>query len=109
MRASGTAFHSDASVTPLGSLHTMWCAVNRVTASGDVLGPNERIGVDRALRAITVDAAHQLRMDHEIGSIEAGKLADFVALADDPTEVDPMALKDIDVVATVLGGEITGE
>ena len=102
------SFHSDASVTPLGSLHTMWCAVNRVTASGDVLGPDERIGVDRALRAVTIDAAHQLRMDHEIGSIEAGKRADFVALGDDPCEVDPMALKDIEVVSTVLGGRPTG-
>ena len=100
--------HSDASVTPLGSLHTMWCAVNRVTATGDVLGPDERISVDRALRAVTVDAAHQLRMDHEIGTIEAGKLADFVALAADPYDVDPMALKDIEVHGTVVGGEITG-
>ena len=100
--------HSDASVTPLGSLHTMWCAVNRVTATGDVLGPHERISVDRALRAVTVDAAHQLRMDHEIGTIEAGKLADFVALAADPYDVDPMMLKDIEVHGTVVGGEITG-
>ena len=99
--------HSDASVTPLGSLHTMWCAVNRVTASGRVLGPDERIGVDRALRAVTIDAAHQLRLDHEIGSIEAGKLADFVALADDPYDVEPMALKAIEVRATVVGGEVT--
>jgi len=99
--------HSDASVTPLGSLHTMWCAVNRVTSSGAVLGPDERIGVDRALRAVTVDAAHQLRLDHEIGSIQAGKLADFVALAEDPYEVDPMTLKDISVHGTVVGGEAT--
>ncbi len=99
--------HSDASVTPLGSLHTMWSAVNRVTPSGLVLGPQERISVDRALRAVTIDAAHQLRLDHEIGSIEAGKLADFVALADDPSDVDPMALRDIEVRGTVVGGEIT--
>jgi predicted amidohydrolase YtcJ len=99
--------HSDASVTPLGSLHTMWCAVNRVSASGRVLGAHERISVDRALRAVTIDAAHQLRMDHEIGTIEGGKLADFVALAEDPYDVDPMALKDIAVKGTVVGGEIT--
>jgi predicted amidohydrolase YtcJ len=101
--------HSDASVTPLGSLHTMWCAVNRVTATGDVLGPAERIGVDQALRAVTVDAAHQLRMDHEIGTIEAGKLADFVALGDDPYDVEPIALKDIAVHGTMVGGEVTGD
>ena len=101
------SIHSDASVTPLGSLHTMWCAVNRVTASGDVLGPNERVSVDRALRAVTVDAAHQLRLDHELGTIQAGKLADFVALADDPNDVDPMAIKDIAIHGTVVGGELT--
>lgn len=101
--------HSDAAVTPLGSLHTAWCAVNRITATGRVLGHHERISVDRALRAVTVDAAHQLRLDHEIGTIQAGKLADFVALADDPYEVDPMALKDIEVRATVVGGAVTGE
>ena len=102
------SIHSDASVTPLGSLHTVWCAVNRVTASGDVLGPDERITVDRALQAVTVDAAHQLRLDHELGTIQAGKLADFVALGADPRDVDPMAIKDIDVHGTVVGGEITG-
>ncbi len=101
------SIHSDASVTPLGSLHTMWCAVNRVTASGDVLGPAERISVDRALRAVTVDAAHQLRLDHELGTIQAGKLADFVALADDPNDVDPIEIKDIAVHGTVVGGEVT--
>lgn len=100
--------HSDACVTPLGSLHTMWCAVNRVTASGVVLGPHERIGIDRALRAVTIDAAHQLRLDHELGSIEAGKLADFVALSDDPRRVEPMAIKDIEVLGTVVGGKVTG-
>lgn len=99
--------HSDASVTPLGSLHTMWCAVNRVTATGKVLGPHERVSVERALRAVTIDAAHQLRMDHQVGSIEAGKLADFVVLADDPHDVDPMAIRDIEVRGTVVGGEVT--
>jgi hypothetical protein len=63
--------------------------------------------VDRALRAVTIDAAHQLRLDHEIGSIEAGKLADFVALADDPYDIDPIALKDIEVLGTVVAGAIT--
>ena len=101
------SLHSDASVTPLGCLHTVWAAVNRVTASGDVLGPDERIPVDRALRAVTIDAAYQLRMDHEIGSIEAGKRADLVALDSDPTTADPMTLRDIGVISTMVGGHIT--
>jgi len=105
---SGVSFsiHSDSPITPLGHLQTAWCAVNRVTASGQVLGPDERIGVPDALRAITIDAARQLKLDGEIGSIEAGKLADFAVLEDDPLSVDPMALRDIGVWGTVLGGEL---
>jgi len=98
------SIHSDAAVTPLGHLHVAWCAVNRMTASGDVLGEHERISVAQALHAITLGAAWQLKMDHEIGSIEAGKFADFAVLHDDPLEVDPMKLKDIGVWGTVLGG-----
>ncbi|MGY9075278.1 MAG: amidohydrolase family protein, partial [Acidimicrobiales bacterium] len=89
---------------PLGHLHTAWCAVNRVTASGQVLGPDERISVQTAMKAITIDAAFQLKLDHELGSIEAGKYADFAVLEQDPFEVDPMTLKDIKVWGTVLGG-----
>ncbi len=100
------SIHSDASITPLGHLHTMWCAVNRLTATGRVLGPEERIDVDAALRAVTIDAAHQLRMDHEIGSLHAGKFADMVALEADPRDVDPIHIKDIGVVGTVVGGVV---
>ena len=88
----------------MGQLHTAWCAVNRLTSSGQVLGPDERICVEDALRAITIDAAYQLNLDHEMGSIEAGKLADFAILEDDPLHVDPVALKDIGVWGTMVGG-----
>jgi predicted amidohydrolase YtcJ len=98
------SIHSDAPVTPLGPLHTSWCAVNRVTATGDVLGEDEKIPVIDALHAVTIGAAHQIKMDHDVGSIEPGKLADFAVLGDDPLGVDPMALKDIEVWGTVLGG-----
>lgn len=105
--AEGVSFsiHSDSPITPLGHLHTAWCAVNRVTASGEVLGPDERISVEAALSACTIGAARQIKLDGEIGSIEAGKLADFAVLEDDPLQVDPMALRDIGVWGTVLGGE----
>lgn len=96
--------HSDAPITPMGHLHTAWCAVNRLTASGRVLGPEERISVAKALEACTLDAAHQLRLDHDIGSLEAGKLADFAVLEKDPFEVSPEELKDIPVWGTVVGG-----
>jgi len=99
------SIHSDASVTPLGSLHVAWCAANRQTATGRVLGPEERLDVGQALHAITMGAAYQLRMDDEIGSIAPGKRADFVALDADPFEVGAEGLRDINVRGTVVGGE----
>ncbi len=100
------AIHSDAPVTPLGPLFTAWCAVNRLTPSGRVLGTAERITVPKALHAITLGAAFTLRLDHEIGSLECGKRVDFCVLEDDPLAVDPAALKDIAVWGTVLSGRI---
>lgn len=96
--------HSDSPVTPLGALHLMWCAVNRVTSTGKVLGAHERISVHDALEAVTLGGAYLLKLDHLIGSLEAGKYADFTALADDPYNVDPMALRDIEIVGTAVGG-----
>ena len=98
------SFHTDSPVTPPGHLHTMWCAVNRLTASGRVLGENERISVDRAFHAVTIDAAYQLHMDHLIGSLEVGKYADMTVLDDDPYTVAPESIKDINVWGTILGG-----
>jgi len=101
------AIHSDAPVTPMGPLFTAWCAVNRLTGSGRVLGHQQRISVAEALHAITLGAAYTLKMDDEIGSIECGKRADFAVLDQDPLAVDPVALKDIGIVATVLDGRQT--
>jgi len=98
------AIHSDAPITPIGPLFTAWCAVNRQTASGRILGESERITVDQALYAITMGAAYTLKMEDKIGSIEIGKFADFCVLESDPTDTAPEKLKDIVVVGTVLGG-----
>lgn len=100
------AIHSDAPVTPLGPLFTAWCAVNRISASGRVLGEAQRISVAEALHAITLGAAYTLHMDGEVGSIEAGKKADFAVLEEDPTEVTPADLKDVPVWGTVQGGRV---
>jgi predicted amidohydrolase YtcJ len=104
--ASGVpmAIHSDAPVTPLGPLFTAWCAINRKTASGRTLGSAECISVADALRTITLGAAYTFGLDGEIGSIEAGKLADFAVLEDDPTEIGGDKLKDVRIWGTVQGG-----
>ena len=99
--------HSDAPVTPLGPLFTAWCAVNRQTMTGKVLGASQRISVPEALYAITMGAAKTLKLDGEIGSISVGKRADFAILGSNPLEVDPTTLKDIPVLGTVFGGRAT--
>jgi hypothetical protein len=100
------AIHSDAPVTPLAPLFTAWCAVNRRTPSGRVLGAAECLTVAEALHAITLGPAWTLKLDHEIGSIACGKRADFAVLEDDPLAVAPMALKDVRVWGTVLSGRV---
>ncbi len=100
------AIHSDAPVTPMAPLFTAWCAVNRRTMSGRVLGENQRITVEEALHAITLGAARTLKMDGEIGSVSVGKRADFAILGEDPTAVDPSRLKDVPVLGTVMDGRV---
>ena len=97
--------HSDTPVSPIDPLFSAWCAVNRVTSSGRVLGPAERISVYDALRLVTVGAAYLLHQDKEIGSIQVGKRADFAVLGADPLAVGGEHLKDVPVLGTVLGGQ----
>jgi len=98
------ALHSDFTMAPARPLTSVWVAVNRIAESGAVLGPNERISVDQAMRAITIDAAYVLGEENRIGSIRAGKSADFTVLDDDPYTVAPEEIRDIRVHATVFEG-----
>ena len=66
----------------------------------------ENLSVEDALHAITLGAAYQIKLDHDIGSLEVGKRADMAVLDADPLEIDPMELKNIGVWGTVLGGVI---
>jgi predicted amidohydrolase YtcJ len=96
--------HDDTPVTPVRPIQLVWVAANRVTSGGRVLGPEQRIPVEQALRAITIDAAWQNFEEDIKGSIEVGKLADLVLLSENPLMVDPAAIKDIQVLETIVGG-----
>jgi predicted amidohydrolase YtcJ len=99
-------FHNDPPGTPQLPWVAAWATVHRMTGeSGTILGPNQRVPVEDVLRAMTIEAAYQLHLDREIGSIAFGKKADFCVLDADPLEIDPMELKDIPVWGTVFGGQ----
>ena len=102
----GFSLHSDFMVTAPNPLHMMQMAVTRRTWKEPdfVLNPAERVSVESAIRAVTSEAAWQLRSEHEIGSLEAGKLADFVILDKDPRRVEPERIKDIAVLETWMDG-----
>ncbi|MBX6314153.1 MAG: amidohydrolase [Isosphaeraceae bacterium] len=97
--------HNDTPVTPVDPLLLVWCAVNRLTRSGSVLGPDERIPVVPALRAVTSVAAWQTHEEATKGTLEPGKAADFVILEQDPLTIAPTAIKEIRVLETLIGGQ----
>ena len=68
---------------------------------------NEPMTVEQAIRAITIDAAWQLRMEDKIGSLEVGKYADIVVLESNPFEVNVMHIEEIDVLMTMMDGKMT--
>ncbi|MCS5671601.1 MAG: amidohydrolase family protein, partial [Acidimicrobiales bacterium] len=98
------ALHSDLPMGPIQPLLAASVAATRRSASGAVMAPSEQLSAYDALAAVTIEAAWQLRLDHEIGSLAAGKMADLVALDDDPFEADPADWPDIGIRATVLSG-----
>lgn len=101
------AIHNDPPVSPPNALHSMWVAVNRLTSSGETLGPEQRITPQQALLAYTREAAIVLGIEDLVGTLEPGKHADFVVLSENPLEIDPMKIKDIEVLATVMNGRVT--
>jgi predicted amidohydrolase YtcJ len=99
------ALHSDFPMAPAEPLFLAWSAASRETLSAKVFAPTERLTLDQAIRAITIDAAYVIGMENEIGSIESGKLADFAVLDKDPYDVGVKGLRDIKVWGTVFEGQ----
>lgn len=100
------SFHSDSPMAPARPMMLVWSAVNRIGLSGQkVLGPEEKVTTEEAFRAITIDAAHALRKENEIGSIDIGKKANFAVFEENPITADPKTLKDLAIWGTVYEGE----
>ncbi len=97
--------HCDTPITPVKPFLSIWACVNRLTSSGKVLGPDQRISVREALRAHTISPAWQNFEERDKGSLEAGKLADLIVVDVNPLECAPEKLRDICVLETVVGGE----
>jgi predicted amidohydrolase YtcJ len=97
--------HSDFNMAPINPLYLAWIAANRVTIGGSVKSPAERVSLDKALRAITIEAAQVIGMDAIVGSIAAGKKADFVALDTDPYAAGAARLRDIKVAGVIFEGK----
>lgn len=98
-------FHQDSPVVPPDMLHTVWCAVNRVTREGKILGEEERVDVFEALKAVTINGAYAYFEEDKKGSITEGKLADLVILDRNPLKTPVSELKDIKVTETLKEGE----
>ena len=97
--------HSDMPVTPPDPIFSIHTAVNRITRQGEVLGADQRIPVYEALKTYTRNAAKCSFEEDRKGSIETGKLADFIVLSENPMAVAPENLKSITVEETVLAGK----
>lgn len=96
--------HCDTPVVPQEPLRSIWAAVNRISSGGTIIGAEQRIPVEEAIRSYTYNAAYQYRLEDKTGSVEEGKWADFVILAEDPTRCDPVNIKDIEVLETIVAG-----
>ena len=100
------SYHSDLPMGPADPMLLASFGVNRETPSGRIAGPDQRIGVHEALRAVTIEAARSWRREHELGSIEVGKTANLTILDDDPYGVDPRNIGKIPIRTTMFEGRI---
>ncbi|MCF1710995.1 amidohydrolase [Tabrizicola sp. J26] len=100
------SLHSDMPMAPGDPLFLMWCAVNRLTTSGRVAGPEQRVTAEQALRGVTIEAAYSLKLEDEIGTIAPGKRANFTILDGNPLTVDAMEIRNIGVWGTVMEGRL---
>ena len=97
--------HNDAPIVPPDMVRLLWSTTNRLTRSGKVLGPDQRISTYDALKAMTINAAYQHFEEDIKGTIEVGKLADLVVLSENPLSMQTQDLLNLRVVATYSHGQ----
>jgi predicted amidohydrolase YtcJ len=97
--------HSDMPMAPGAPLLLMHSAVNRINFANEIAAADQRVSPLAALKAITIDAAYIMGLEKDYGSISHGKLANFTVLAENPLEVSPESIKDIEVRATIVEGK----
>ncbi|WP_109618686.1 amidohydrolase [Sediminitomix flava] len=101
-----TSFYSQYVIGPPSPLFQSWIATNRIDFKGQLRTPSQKIHLLDALKAVTINAAKELELDHEIGSLKPGKKADLTILEEDPFDVKLTKIKDIKVWGTMLDGKL---
>lgn len=96
--------HSDFNMAPIDPFYLAWIAANRQTLEGHLKAPEERLSLAKALRAITTEAAQVIGMDHVVGSVAPGKMADFAVLDQDPMKMGAAGLRDITIEGLIFEG-----
>jgi predicted amidohydrolase YtcJ len=97
---------SDFGPGPFSPLMAIQAMVTRTGWNGETWGASQKITLDEAIRVNTFNGAYNSREEKDKGSITAGKLADFVVLAEDLHSIEPSKIKDVKIVQTVVGGEV---
>ncbi len=99
------SFHQDSPITEPDMLHSIWCAVNRITRNGIIIGEENRIDVYDALIAATRGGAYTYFEEDSKGILKEGAVEDLVILDKNPVDIDPMEIKDIKVLETIKSGK----
>lgn len=97
-------FHQDSPVIAPNMFETIWCAVNRKTSSGKILGEDERLNVIDAIKAVTINSAYQYFEENVKGSIKEGKLANLIIVDNNPLKIDKEGIRNIQVLETIREG-----
>ena len=99
-------FHQDTPVIEPDMFETIWCAVNRTTRDGKLLGEDEKISVLEAIKTVTINAAYQYGEEEIKGSLKAGKNADFIIVDKNPLKVAKDELRNIKILETIKDGKV---